>query len=62
MMSIDVQLAIALLIVAGAASYVVRSVWKTTFGTKRGCGSGCGKCAVPPASAPQKGRIELPQV
>jgi bacterioferritin-associated ferredoxin len=62
MMSFDVQLGIVLAIVALAVVAVVRSLWKTFAGKKVGCGSGCGKCAAPTKAAPQKGRIELPQV
>ena len=61
-MTTDVQLIIALVMVALAAAYVARSAWKTWFGKKAGCGSGCGKCAAPASGPPQKGRIELPQI
>ena len=61
-MSLEGQFIIVLGIVGLAAAYVARSAWKTWFGKKAGCGSGCGKCAAPLAGPPQKGRIELPQV
>jgi hypothetical protein len=38
---------------AGAVVYIARATWKTWFGAKAGCGSGCGKCASP---EPEPGR------
>jgi hypothetical protein len=61
-MSFDVQLAIVLALITLAAGYVVRATVKTWFGRKAGCGSGCGKCAAPVPTPPQKGRVELPQI
>lgn len=59
-MSETVQLATVAVLVAGAVGYVLRATWKTWFGAKPGCGSGCGKCAAPePAPAPN-GRKPLP--
>jgi hypothetical protein len=60
-MTWDVQLVAAVTVVALAAAYIARATWKTWFGKKAGCGSGCGKCATPTAPE-QKGRISLPQV
>ena len=55
------QLAATLTIVALAAAYVLRALYRTVAGKKAGCGSGCGKCAVPTAPEPT-GRISLPQI
>jgi hypothetical protein len=55
------QLAAVIVIVGLAAGYVLWSAWRAFAGRKAGCGSGCGKCAAPPApEAP--GRIALPQL
>jgi hypothetical protein len=44
------QLPLVLLIVAVAAAYLVRQVWRSWRGARSGCGGGCG-CAknAPPA-------------
>jgi hypothetical protein len=47
-------------IIAAALAYLAWTVWRTVAGTKKGCGSGCGKCAAPAPTA--NGRISLPQV
>lgn len=47
-------------IVLAAVAYLATTVWRTMTGTKKGCGSGCGKCTVPEPTA--RGRISLPQV
>ncbi|MCI0701782.1 MAG: FeoB-associated Cys-rich membrane protein [Planctomycetia bacterium] len=47
-MSTTLQLIVVGLIVACAAGYIVRAMWKTWIGkSKANCGSGCGKCAAP---------------
>ncbi|HJZ59095.1 MAG TPA: FeoB-associated Cys-rich membrane protein [Gemmataceae bacterium] len=61
-MTFEVQLIVVAVLVALSAAYVVRSAWRTFFGKKAGCGSGCGKCAAPPATPQPEGRISLPQV
>jgi hypothetical protein len=38
------QQLIVAMIVAGAAAYVMWRAWRTWFGSKSGCGGGCG-CA-----------------
>ena len=58
----DWQFAITVLLVAGAAGYVLRTVLRPILGRGRaGCGSGCGKCAAPKLPTPP-GRIRLPQM
>ena len=48
-------------LVSLAAIYWLRGLARLALGTKRGCGSGCGKCsAVKPETNSQ--RIGLPQV
>ena len=59
-MSTTLQLVLVGFIVAFAAGYIVRASWKTWFGTKAGCGSGCGKCAAPAPEPDVKGRRPLP--
>lgn len=59
-MSQSVQLALVLVCVAVAAVYVLRATWRTWFGTKSGCGSGCGKCASAKDEPPVPGRKPLP--
>ena len=61
-MSTTLQLVVVLLVVAGAALYVLRATWKTWFGAaKSGCASGCGKCSAPAAEPPEaSGRRPLP--
>lgn len=44
----SVQDVIAILIVAVAAVFAARTIWRTF---QAGCGSGCGKCGGPSASA-----------
>jgi FeoB-associated Cys-rich membrane protein len=48
------------LVVFAAAAYVIRSALRTFFGSKSGCGSGCGKCGG--AATAEPGRIALPRV
>jgi FeoB-associated Cys-rich membrane protein len=48
-MSIEVQWILVGLIVAGAASYLVRAGWRSLRGTKAGCGGGCGCSGKTPA-------------
>jgi hypothetical protein len=61
-MSTTVQLAIVALVIAAALVYIARSVFKTWFGkSTKGCGAGCGKCAVTPEQKPE-GRFPLPQL
>jgi hypothetical protein len=43
----SVQDFIAVLIVAVAAAFAARTIWRSLHA---GCGSGCGKCGSPPAS------------
>ncbi len=51
----------AFVLVAAAAIYWLRGLVRLALGSKRGCGSGCGKCsAVKPEAAGR--RIGLPQV
>ena len=57
----DFQLTAVWLIVAGAALYVVRALWKSLRGSGKACGSGCGKCATAKDDE-QPGRIPLEQV
>jgi FeoB-associated Cys-rich membrane protein len=47
------------MLVAAAAAFVVRSALRTFFGSKSGCGSGCGKCG---DAVQEPGRISLPRV
>ena len=57
----DIQEVLALAIVTLAAIYWLRGLVRLALGSKRGCGSGCGKCsAVKPEAAGR--RIGLPQV
>lgn len=58
----SVQLIVVVLIITGAAGYVLRAAWRTWFAAPTpGCGSGCGKCAAnPPEPPPQNGRRPLP--
>lgn len=60
-MSPTLQLLVVALVVALAASYVLRATWRTWFSAKPGCGSGCGKCAANSPEPPQpNGRRPLP--
>jgi hypothetical protein len=60
-MSTTVQLTIVGVIITAALAYIARSVWKTWFGkSSKGCGAGCGKCAVTPEQKTE-GRFPLPQ-
>ncbi len=54
------QFAIVLALIGGALLYIGRATWKTWSGSKGGCASGCGKCAIPTPAA--KGRLSLPMV
>jgi hypothetical protein len=59
---VETQLVITGVIVAAAAVYVARAVLRPILGRgQAGCGTGCGKCAVPERPE-QRGRIGLPQV
>lgn len=49
-------------IVAAAAAYLGWVAWRTVAGTRKGCGSGCGKCATPAPEPTAKGRVSLPQI
>ncbi|HEV3437526.1 MAG TPA: FeoB-associated Cys-rich membrane protein [Gemmata sp.] len=61
-MTTAIQLAIVGALIAAAMVYIVRSAWKTWFGkSSKGCGAGCGKCAVAPEAKPE-GRFPLPQL
>ncbi|HEY1186470.1 MAG TPA: hypothetical protein VGE74_02385 [Gemmata sp.] len=55
-----VQWVVVGVLIACAAGYVLRASWLTWFGTKAGCGSGCGKCAAPALEPAVKGRKPLP--
>lgn len=60
-MSATLQLILVGALVAVAAGYLLRATYRTWFGAKSGCGSGCGKCATPSANEPEvKGRRPLP--
>jgi hypothetical protein len=48
---LDWQLALVLLIVAGAVAYLARQAWRSWRGRGSGCGSGCGTCKTPAAPA-----------
>ena len=61
-MTPTLQLVLVAAVVAAAALYVARSVWKTWAGKSvKGCGAGCGKCVVPAAETKVEGRFPLPQ-
>lgn len=59
-MSATLQLVLVGALVAGAAGYLLRATYRTWFGAKSGCGSGCGKCAAPAPQPEAKGRRPLP--
>ncbi|MCU0706512.1 MAG: hypothetical protein MUF18_21360 [Fimbriiglobus sp.] len=48
-----------MLIVGSAVAYLGWTAWRMVVGTRKGCGSGCGKCAAMPEPA-AKGRVALP--
>ncbi len=54
------QLIIALLFVAVAAIFVLRSLWQAL--RHGGCATGCGKCSLPVEEVTAPGRISLSQV
>ena len=56
------DLAVVLVIVAGAVAYLGWTTWRTVAGRRKGCGSACGKCAESKPQTPAKGRRTLPQV
>ena len=56
------QLVVVLVIVGAAVAYLGWTAWRTIAGKRKGCGSGCGKCATPAEPAKVKGRVALPQV
>jgi bacterioferritin-associated ferredoxin len=45
-----------------ATVYLGRATWKTWFGSKAGCGSGCGKCSTTTVDSTNTKRRSLPQV
>lgn len=57
----DWQLLTVCGVVLAAVGYLARSAWRTWFGRKSGCASGCGGCSTPKTSDNGK-RIALPQV
>jgi hypothetical protein len=57
----DFQLIMVWVLVAAAAIYIVRSLWKSLLGSGKGCGSGCGKCATT-KNDEKPGRIPLEQL
>jgi hypothetical protein len=62
-MSATLQFIVVGVIVAFAAAYVLRAMWKTWFAKSQpGCGSGCGKCSTPETQpeANTNGRRSLP--
>ncbi|MDY3560214.1 FeoB-associated Cys-rich membrane protein [Gemmata sp. JC673] len=59
-MSTTVQFIGVGVVIACAVGYVLRATWKTWFGARPGCGSGCGKCAAPAPEPAVKGRTPLP--
>lgn len=62
-MSTTLQLAIVAMLIAAAAVYIGRSMWKSWSGkAATGCAAGCGKCAQAPETETMKdGRFPLPQ-
>lgn len=56
------ELAVVLVFVAAAAAYLGWTAWRTMAGTRKGCGSGCGKCGTTAVQPATKGRRALPQV
>ena len=49
------------LLIALAAAYVLRSLWRAVSGVKAACGSGCGKCSTSVAEE-RPGMIPLSQI
>jgi hypothetical protein len=59
----DGQQIAVVVVVAGAALYVLRSIWRSiALSGKDGCGNGCGHCATPAKETPRPGMIPLEQV
>lgn len=54
----DFQLLAVWIIVALAALYVGRSIWKAIRQSGKGCAGGCGRCAAP-APDEKPGRVPL---
>jgi bacterioferritin-associated ferredoxin len=54
------QFVLVLVVIAAAVAYLGWTAWRTVAGTKKGCGSGCGKCVEPTPNI--AGRRALPQV
>ena len=57
----DVQLIAVWVMVGVSVTYVLRATWRTWFGAKAGCASGCGNCAAP-VETKTEGRFPLPQI
>jgi len=57
----DWQLWITGILIALAAAYVLRSLWRAVKGAKAACGSGCGKCSTSVAEE-RPGMISLSQI
>ncbi len=57
----EFQLIAVWVIVAAAALYVMRALWKSLRGSGKGCASGCGKCAPTTTDEAKPGRIPLEQ-
>lgn len=57
----ETQLIATYVLVAAAAFYIGRSLWKSLRGSGKGCGAGCGKCAAI-TDSDKPGRIPLGQV
>ena len=55
------QLVAVWVVVCVSVAYVLRATWRTWFGAKAGCVSGCGKCAAPDETTTE-GRFPLPQL
>jgi bacterioferritin-associated ferredoxin len=49
-------------IIAVAVAYLAWTAWRTVAGTRKGCGSGCGKCTAPAPEPAAKRRVSLPTV
>ena len=46
-------------VIVAAVAYLAWTVWRTVAGTRKGCGTGCGKCSTAPEPV-QAGRRSLP--
>jgi hypothetical protein len=58
---VDIQLIATLILVAVAAGYLLRQIWRTLRGRKSGCGGGC-SCAAKPADTNQKSLISAAEL